>query len=274
MSAYTADSEGFLAGPNTSGIALNSNKAPSDSRPTTPVQNMDWISPTLGKELALPANRYLRIAKILNTALRCPANREKNAYIDSPPADWPADITPESLRYSSYSAALGFHLYNKTMTMGGANIITAANLENDGKAVVPISYRPVLQMIGRPSDKIYVMDGARYIDAQGPSFNDFPKQIAGGNFMLYGPPTPETGDPFYGALKGTGSQRHLEPTTINYKYGWRHNKGMNAVFFDGHCANLKAQDSLNISYYFPRGTTVINAALTQDLNAKNGMMIQ
>ncbi len=273
MSVYASSWNDYLAGPNTSGIELNSNDAPSDSRPTAPVQNMDWVSPTLGKELSLPANRYLRIAKILNTAMRCPANREKNAYIYDSPSDWPADITPQSLRYSSYSAALGFHLYNRTMTMGSANIITGSELEN--RAVVPISYRPLLQMIGKPSDKIYVMDGARYVDiTQGPSFNDFPKQIEGGNFMLYGPATPSTGDPFYGALKGVGSNRHLEPTAINYKYGWRHNKGMEVVFFDGHCAYLTAQDSLNISYYFPKGTTVINAALTQDLKAKSGMIIQ
>ncbi|MGB7582943.1 MAG: type II secretion system protein [Sedimentisphaerales bacterium] len=273
MSIYATDHDDYLAGPDTSGIELNSNTAPSDSSPTVPVQNMDWVSPTLGKELALPRNRFYRIAKILNTALRCPANREKNAYIyDADPA-WPPDLPAESLRYSSYSAALGFHLCGENVV--GKNIITAYELESDNEVSIPPNYLPLLQMIGKPSDKIYVLDGARYIDPSlGLSFNDFPKQIEGGNFMLYGPATPLTGDPYVGALKGIGAQRHLDPTPNNYKYGWRHNKGLNAVFFDGHCANLKAQDSLSISYYFPKGTTVLNPALTQDLNATKGMVIQ
>ncbi len=272
VTTYTTEWDNFFAGPNTSGIALNSNSAPTESSASTPVQNMDWVSPTLGKALALPKNRYQRLVRILNTDMRCAANNCRYQYIYNPPSDWPSTLKPEDLRYASLSASLGFHVYNTNVTMGSANIITASDVRD--KIELPRNYVPKIQLIGRPSEKIYVMDGARYIDTtQGASFNDFPKQIQGGNFMLYGPATPLSGDPFAGALKGVGAKRKLSPTLLNYKYGWRHNKGLNAVFFDGHCMSMKAQESLNISYYFPKGTKVVNAELTQDLTDTTGMII-
>lgn len=279
MSTYTTEWNNFFAGPNTSGVKLNSNPPlPPESSQTSPVQNMDWISPTLGRQLGLPRYTRERMARILNTDLRCPANNEKYDYVYTPASvsvhDWAKsnNVGADILRYSSFSAILGFHVYNSKVTMGTTKIITAADV--DSKVEIPFNYRPKMQMIGKPAEKIYAIDGARYISVTaGSSFNDFAKQIAGGNFMLYGPALPLSGDPFAEALKGIGANRHVEPSKINFQYGWRHNKGLNAVFFDGHCRTLSVKDSLNISYYFPKGTKVINAALTQDLHAVTGMII-
>jgi len=273
MTTYFIEWNNFFAGPNTSGIALNSNSAPTESSASTPVQNMDWVSPTLGRELALPKNRYKRLTRILNTDLRCGANNLRYQYIYNPPSDWPKSLKAEDLRYASLSAVLGFHVYNSNVTLSNSNIITASDVKD--KVELPRSYVPKMQMIGSPAQKIYIMDGARYIDTTlGASFNDFPKQVVGGNFMLYGPAVAVSGDPFANALKGVGTRRLFSPSLINYKYAWRHNKGLNAVFFDGHCISMKAQDSLNISYYFPKGTKVVNAELTQDLTDTTGMIIK
>ena len=265
MSLYAADFESWLPGPNTSGHELTVNYGNYDGQdvtaPTEPVQNMDWISPSMADALGLPAKRVDRLVAILNTALRCPANKEMYAREYTGGGAGSVDVEPGKIRYSSYSAALGFHVYREGH-VGDRRDIQDTPVKT--RVQVPDDYRPSLEEVGTAADKVFAMDGARYVNSPTTvTFNAFIRQIRGGNFMLYGPATPLTGDPFR-----LNNDRTLRPENLRFAY--RHNGNINVVFFDGHCKTLGPVESLSTSLYFPKGSVVINASLTQDPNDTNG----
>ena len=277
MQIYVNDNSGWLAGPNTSGKFCN------DTRPatppngvTSPVQNMDWISPTMGDDLGLSQNGNKRLVQILNSKLKCPSNKMKyplvyegGSYSDV--QDWlnSRGLAEDKMYYSSYSAALGFH------TWDGADAYQTTGVVN-----LPTKYRPKLSNVGLPYNKVYIMDGARYVNNDGTptqaTFNAMTYQDDGGNFMLYGPSVSLKGDPFYRL-----AQEVLDPgfsdlsdaatrSDIYLDYAFRHDQSLQVLFFDGHSEKLKWQDAIKTSYYFPPDSTIVNAAGTADPYDVNG----
>jgi hypothetical protein len=283
LATYTSAWNGWFAGPNTSGIYLSKHNPPDplDFGPTYPVQNMDWISPTMGDELSLPNNGYERLVSILNVKLRCPSNKEEYDYVytgsNVPVENWAKshDLSITALRYSSYSAALGFHVYKD------ARILDNGAYQDPGAVDIPKNYRPKLELIGNPSEKVYIMDGARYIKpSEGSSFNAFGYQDDGGNFMLYGPSVALGGDPFYFLSQEMvlPGRRNLKKAPsrgqIFMRYGFRHEQCINTAFFDGHCEKMRWMDSLKTSYYFPRGTKILNAIWTADPDDEKNQVLR
>jgi prepilin-type N-terminal cleavage/methylation domain-containing protein/prepilin-type processing-associated H-X9-DG protein len=219
---YASNNSDWLAGPFTSGFAIGNGGTPQNS-PTAPVQNMDWVSPTLGDSLGLPANRNDRILAIANVELKCPSNGD---FYDQ-------GFAGGGLNYQSYSAALGFHHLN-----AGDN----PYIPNPIRVTVdsPLGYRPRLDRVGPPSLKVLAMDGARYVDGglgnpKTLSYNDFPKQIRGGNYMEWGPMIAFENGPW--EFPSTNSD---QPTEDSLRLGFRHSGSVNLVFFDGHGESMKA----------------------------------
>ena len=265
MLLYAADFESWLPGPNTSGheLTVNYNNYGGEdlTAPTEPVQNMDWVSPSMADALGLPAKRVDRLVAILNTALRCPANKEMYAREYTGGGAGSVDVEAGKIRYSSYSAALAFHVYREGRVNDRRDI---QDTPVKARVQVPREYRPSLEEVGTAADKVFAMDGARYVNSPTTvTFNAFMRQIRGGNFMLYGPATPLSGDPFR-----LNNDRTLRPENVRFAY--RHNEKINVVFFDGHCKTLGPVESLRTSLYFPEGSVVINASLTQDPDDANG----
>jgi prepilin-type N-terminal cleavage/methylation domain-containing protein/prepilin-type processing-associated H-X9-DG protein len=264
---YTADSQAWLAGPNTSGLHLTRHGGTgkiSDQKTakTAPVQNMDWVSPTMGNSLGLSLHNIERLKGIFNAQLRCPSNQvEYNEQYDFGSSDRVDDLT-----YSSYSAALGFHVWPSvnppSRSMGDITdspVDYAVNLASN--------YRPQIDRIGNAQGKVYVMEGARYHNGKGSvSFNAALRQVQGGNFMLYGPATPLKGDPHYDILPGP------ELRDWQKKLAWRHDEHMNVVFFDNHTERLDLSDSLQTSKYFPSGTYVHQPDYTPDPDDRAGKL--
>ncbi len=263
---YGSEFDGWLAGPNTSGRELTRfggmNKIQDvNTSGTTPIQNMDWASPTLGLTLGFPNNDVARLVQILGTDLRCPSNEQTYDYC------WPDDETElagipvNEIRYSSYSAALAFHVLGSGKVENHSDIVNSRT----GIVRVPEYYLPQMENVGSPSDKVYVLEGARYYNGAEVSLNNVQRQIAGGNFMLYGPPTPMGGDPHR-----PNNDLTLRPE--NTDYAWRHDESMNLLFYDGHCENMNAVESMKTSYYWPTGSEIINSGSTFDPNDQNGVI--
>ncbi len=252
IAVYASNNNDWLAGPHSSGMTPSGNGSvtPRDGA-TNPVQNMDWISPTLGDSLGLPFDREDRIIAIANDELSCPSNDE---------------ITEGGFagaqNYQSYSATLGFHLLNS------ADSPYIGNLKNEIFVENPVGYRPRLDRVGAPSDKAAAMDGARYVDNWGAaagvervtSYNDFSHQIRGGNYMELGPMTAYDNGPW--EYENSNSSDSPLPSAL--RLGFRHNGGLNVVYFDGHGSSMKAAEAHpaggltleNLQPWYPKGAIV------------------
>ena len=253
MAVYAANNRDWLAGPETSGYGPGNGQGVRES-PTAPTQNMDWVSPTLGDSLGFPSDYAKRVEAIMSNDMRCPSNQEVYDSIFQPAPG----MNTESLPYASYSAALGFHFYNTTEAAGHLN--NPARITADA----PKGYAPKVDNVGPPSNKIWASEGNRYWDGSSLSYNGLERQIQGGNFMEFGP-TVAWGDGTPFTYKSDGT-----PTQDAVRLGFRHNEGLNVVYFDGHGSSLKASEvhpsnSLELEHYepwFPSGSKVANGAYT------------
>ncbi|MEM1097962.1 MAG: prepilin-type N-terminal cleavage/methylation domain-containing protein [Planctomycetota bacterium] len=247
LNIYFADNKDWIPGPNTSGFGIN---GPGDFRdsPTQPTQNLDWISPTLGNTLGLPGDRLERMAEIFNTAFRCPeADEDFNS-------GFPNNTLEPPVKVNSYAATIAFHHFSGVDSGRGIDYYdrglwaTQALLPDPKRPVKPMGYKPKIDFVGSPTEKVFAMDGGRFVNSETDvTYNTFERQVQGGNFMLSGPCTPLGGDPFTRESLG-------KPTLINETYGSRHNQGANMVFFGGNAATFVNEDMLVFERYFPRGT--------------------
>lgn len=255
---YTTDNKGWLPGPHTSGDfwkpSIDAIDAGENSLDTTPVQNMDWMSPTLGKVMVLPEDDFGRLTSFYQNQLYCPSNDVNFAELLTGTTVTPA---PEGMTYQSYSAIVHFHCWPGT----GLSDIRAPNIQEktSGPMLIPKGYAPLITKVGKSSAKVYLVEGARYVKADGiTSFNTARYQIQGGNFMTVGPWQAADDTPYIlpsgnAAFDGKLSER-------NKRFAWRHNQKMNLAFFDGHVELRGVKDMISTSLYFPKGTKVNGAA--------------
>lgn len=264
VTTYTVNWDNWLPGPNTSGLRAAKGILP--SVPTDPVQNVDWISPTMGDDLGFVAEKVPRLQSMFNTDLRCPANKVKYDYA------YPGSIAgldPQSLNYSSYSAAIVHHM----LPLNGQTKGYVTDAEIRSMFRVGNGYRPKLDQVGMPGRKVWAMDGARYYHpVNGTSFNDLSYQNDGGNFMITGPVFPRGGDPFLIDRPDLTNPNSWTLTEVAERLAYRHNKRINVVFMDGHCETLDMIESLKPTYYFPKGTyiTPLGAASLQAPDVGSG----
>ncbi len=271
LETYAAANNDWIPGPSTSGALLTRRNLHNDIINSSygAVQNTDWISPSLGESLALPKDPTDRLVEILNNEMKCPSNKFKYDYEYPEGSGIVKDIPVQEIYYSSYSASLAFNVYHDPAKRRSFNSkVFDGDAQNAGMFSVPSGFAPKIQKIGNPSLKVYVMEGSRYVKAAGRysyelSFNGFPKQIQGGNFMLYGPACPLSGDPFSGILDSESKQ----------KYAYRHRGKMAVTFFDGHCEFMDVETSVKVGYWLPRGSRIIRARKTNDRDAEDGQVI-
>lgn len=261
LSTYVVHFQGYLPGPNTSGRLLNRTLWYSgrgagwedDTEPIEPTFNMDWVSPTLGKQLNLPRNRADRLINIFTTKLRCPENEVPYTYVyfGSSGSAWPTRWSGATdILSSSYSAVLGFHFVDAGINPGDK----VPNPSETSDYRLPPNYTPKITKIGQPSEKIFVVEGTRFLNSGGLSFNPFFRQLRGGNLMISGPWVSLNGDPYHYVHSNHSYPRPLQPTVESQNYAFRHKKKMNVVFFDGHAETLPAETLIRTRYYWPKGT--------------------
>ena len=266
LATYAANNRDWMPGPNTSGAKIVDGYT-WGSNSNEPTQNMDWISASMGDSLGLPGNVGERIVKIFNNDMYCPANDAY--YTDERDGTTPPGTTPESLRVNSYGAILGFQWMPYFATGIDQNKLPQV-VKPDGKAknavVHNASYRPRVDLVGAASNKVYAMDGTRYMEGNEITYNGYPWQDEGGNFMTSSPAIANGGDPYqYESNSNT-------PTDNSVRYAYRHNMALNAVFFDGHGANMKPDEATNLDLYFPSGSEVRSLAQTVDYDYQGSVI--
>ena len=251
MSLYAASSDQYFAGPNTSG--LQAVDGPSylqniDTYPTTPTQNFDWVSPTLGHTLGLSENQHDRLREIFNTELACPSNDQY--YQEQAGQSSFSDAEVQNVQLASYSSPLAFHVVGAAVESSGRAVrLTHEDQSQLARYVQPTdTYRPMLSLVGAASDKVYLVEGARRVTNSGViSFNTYSYQAKGGNFALAGPAAPITNDPFWARKNRAKVFRHPGET-------------MNQVFFDGHVestADHTLTKQWDMSLYVPTRFKII-----------------
>lgn len=277
LNTYTSSSNGWLAGPTTSGADLTASNSHNqiDHHATGPVQNMDWISPTMGDSLGLPEDPTDRLVAILNLEMKCPSN--KYNYDEEYPSGSGIvkDVEVSTVNYASYSASLAFHVYHNHSDSDGWSGNKVWDYDAKNMIALPNNYAPKISKIGSPAQKVYVHEGARYVEKVGNkyelTFNGFPRQIQGGNFMMYGPSFALGGDPatIIPYLDRLGDHEF----NVLEEYMYKHLGKMNLVFFDGHTETMEIEESTKSSLWAPRGTRIVRSIRTADKNDRDGQIL-
>ncbi len=249
---YMNTFQDFFAGPTTSGysgqVAQSGNQRYiHDTHPAMPTSTHDWISPTLGDSLNLPANRAERTAAIFET-LRCPSARQFNQRVFDQASmgdreEFERLLATERIRQISYLAPAGFHYWSGAKTQAQKDELNGqcggqATISIPSPVRVPAAYRPRLDQIGaQPSRKVIVADGTRYLASTntGPLL-DFDIDATP---RWYGCFT-DAGPIFHGsAAWGRGPNAQASPG--RHRLSFRHPIGaLNAAFFDGHVGRMRA----------------------------------
>ena len=156
-----------------------------DTTPGTPTQTTDWITPLVGDEMGLSANRALRTQQLFEQ-VRDPRNGAFNTLLFGSPADATdfADAAVNGGYYTtSYLAPAAFQYWGTPIPnvfVPGKGIVFGDahywNLKYGGvpynwsggsasNIKTPRAYRPRIDNVGTsPSQKVMFADGTRYVD--------------------------------------------------------------------------------------------------------------
>ncbi len=129
----------------------------------------------------------------------------------------------------------------------------------------PQGYFPSLAKVGPASQKVFAMEGTRYLDNTGRiSFNGIRYQQKGGNFIVSGPHFEfGEGSPYQVDfdIVGDGRRTSIEGVSMapaSEGTAYRHNLQMSQTFFDGHIEMADFRTSWqNPGRYVPAGTEII-----------------
>ncbi len=277
LAFYAEDNRGDLAGPNTSGRFIKAGTPPQAFEgATTPTEIWDWISPTMGVSLGLSSDPVQRYRDIFTTKRRCPENQEFYAGPFGGPPDYDlsgldADLAAGVLNVSSYSANRYFHL---EATGPDGQGVAGGPMHNNVSprfsfwATLPAGYVPKLERVGRASNKVYALDGARFVaDIGVVSFSLWTRANIANNFMVDGP--------WNGARSGEPYERDLstlELTEDAKRHAYRHNERLNTVYFDGHAKTEPDAEVVDFRKYWPSGTDFKGAQFTYFKDGENGII--
>lgn len=254
---YWGEFSNGIAGPNTTGILPASGTFPTD--PDSPMQNCDWVSPIIGRQMNFPTDPALKFQQICMTKLRCPSNTLTYTGHGGGPFAGPSlPMNPQQPYVLSYVTPIWFHL--KPASSRSASDPTGTLYDEPSSEMVglPGGYRPKTNLVGASSSKIFLFEGGRYYDSSisGVDYSTTPTStgLSGtpqGNFLSRGPllGTGHTGEPYLTDATG-------KPLQIYQDISLRHSGKMNAAFFDGHAETLDPGAAADPSMWVPKGTVV------------------
>lgn len=279
---YANDNKDFLAGMNTSGVALRAlqgSQMAAWQKGKLPVQPHDWISPLLRSDTAMPDKRAERFA-VVTQYFSCPSQRATESVLFGNPQDMVDFQALGSWNSLSYLMPVHFQYWGQK----DRGRVLAPNAAAPTLPVLSLAASPdwevnveryvsKLGVVGPPAKKVLAADGTRYLTANGTLDHDisvFPSTF--GSFTSSG--AWWSGSTEYGVREDTenwdgshvsvGSASNGQNLTFSYRHAARgsgttakSNRGtINALFFDGHVSRLTDRESRDIALWYPKGGKV------------------
>lgn len=246
--------------------------------PTTPVTLSDFISPTMGEELSLGSTRAERMSGILNDFSDPTARVLNDEFFGSASDldDFEDVASSRGYRQVSYlmpgtfanwgTPAQGGFIPGSGVTQGDEDryrsLYGASPRTWSGGPASQVrtsrSFRPRINLVGNPSEKIIVADGTRYL-ASGNVLDFDIAPVTGSANATFTSGTPQwTGNVAYGQASFQGT------SPLNQELSFRHpGESINAAFFDGHTENLsKTEVWTDMSPWAPTKSLVVGSALS------------
>lgn len=127
------------------------------------------------------------------------------------------------------------------------------------ETALPIDYLPKFGTVGNNSRKIFVMDGVRYVDSNTREITYNPAlggTLGSGSYSGTGPVYKYSVE--YSAQRAEGAVP--EAPEWSYRHGTGKQRGVMALFFDGHTEYLSEKQTRNLSFTAPTGSTLVDAS--------------
>lgn len=261
QAVYFADNDGWIAGPNTSGLDLETGRA-YGGRADSPFQDWDYISPVMGEALSLSKDRLQKYVDFSEHQFRCPSNETRYKQRYRGPA-LPTSGHPILL---SYLTPAMMHLVPTGSRAQFRN--TAEHNVTFGNWRLPRSYVPRVDQVGPASAKVAAFEGARYwyaaINGYDYSTVTNSSGLTGspqGNFASRGPAFRGQGEPY---TFRSGSPGNRKPGARLIEGGFRHDEKSHHTYYDGHVEPLNLTQASDPRGLVPTGTIVIDPSLAID----------
>jgi prepilin-type N-terminal cleavage/methylation domain-containing protein/prepilin-type processing-associated H-X9-DG protein len=267
----------YFAGVNTSGADaayFSGANVVFDTTPTTPTTMWDWISPTVGDGAGLSPNRARRTLEIFNK-YGCASARALNDTVwmgssNAPDIDqFLSAQTDLKYRQVSYLQPAPFVFYSPAAPRSAVEYRPEGQTQVRrlwagfaSPALSPANYRPQLsraEFFNNPSRKVMMGDGTRFYDhnARLLDFDIGAGAPGGSSGIIYGSFT-DSSPAFHDSNAYGRVRAPNNPTNRNLSF--RHNRGMNACFFDGSVRYISATEAYEkLDYWYPSGSTYLNA---------------
>ncbi|MBX3408584.1 MAG: prepilin-type N-terminal cleavage/methylation domain-containing protein [Phycisphaeraceae bacterium] len=282
---YAGSYKDFIAGPNTSGADgqfYNGQPYLFETSSSTPTTTHDWISPTMGDGMGLPANRARRTWSLFNK-WGCPSMRETAIEWGGSQGDadrtqfadvrrelgWrvPSYLSPASFHYNRQNAP-GISTYRPFNATGAA---VTLKYHNANPATLPNNFIPRLDRIGTQlSQKVIVADGSRYLATDGGiryyDFDTSTNPSIFGSFIASGPIFHASNE--YGRALTNGASKNVQGS-------FRHSgETLNAAFFDGHAETIRSRRVWeDAELWFPSGSQWTGVNATPESTAKYSSLL-
>lgn len=285
LSIYVNVNDGWIPGPNTSGLELHrddemGNDAEYEPGAESPTQDWDWISPIVGEMLGLPAgDRLAKFQRILENDLACPRNREEYKANFTPgggllPMDRENAGEGPHPRIMSYTVSAHLLLEARPQPWPDDELGEFMNVWDRGGLAVaggaaawgiasPPGYKPRIDLVGNPGRKAMAFEGGGFWDASigGLDYSTVlnTESLGGnpqGNFQSVGPFFAGEGDQ---GMDGLEREEDGTPTERFSRLFLRHGVDkMNIAFFDGSAKALDAMEAGDPSLYVPQNSRVFD----------------
>ncbi len=272
LHTYGLEHNEWIPGASTSGIQLWNSPSPSVTRRLSqdsraPVQNVDWMSPSLGLGVPLPRLREQRFHYLLEEFADPEMETRSPVFAvgangNSQMADWVDANASSPPRGVSFLMPMNFQLFGgRTQTEGRRRIPVRIGQETYAGGLLtaqirtPLAYMPRLDRVGAAESKIAIADGFRYLDSRRGTI-DFDASYAPGRWGSFGERTAlDVDSRSWGRFGGGGDGANLPLV-------FRHRGRMDAAFWDGHVAMLSIAESRNPVHWAPSGSVLVDGPRT------------